>query len=254
MPPSARAAPARPPESPRYCKRTPRRDSAGRRQGVFNQHAAGVAHSPDRYARAAHLGGCRSDDQHPGSTPELSGVGELQPLRILSQHLSRGEDPPLHDILHAGPDGSEPVAPGPDATTGGGRGTHIQDFTLAYSYEGYWGDILAGIGSTDQTGNYVFPVVPSAVYKGGARASHYWLADGGFDTMSTLWNPQPDAEDVLVTIKYGGAMVTCTRISHRELGRSPWATHSSCSSDTTTTWATSTTSLAGQTGRVVPAR
>jgi hypothetical protein len=25
---------------------------------------------------------------------------------------------------------------------------------LAYSYDGYWNDILAGIGSTDQTGYY----------------------------------------------------------------------------------------------------
>ncbi len=79
----------------------------------------------------------------------------------------------------------------------------IEGITLSYSYDGYRGDILAGIGSTDQTGNYVFPVIPSAAYMGGARASHYWLADGGFDTMYTLWNPEPDAQELLVTLKYG---------------------------------------------------
>jgi hypothetical protein len=46
-------------------------------------------------------------------------------------------------------------------------------------------------------------VVPSAAYKGGARTSHYWLAAGGFDTMYTLWNPEPDAQELLVTLKYG---------------------------------------------------
>ena len=79
----------------------------------------------------------------------------------------------------------------------------VEAINLAYSYDGYWNDILAGIGSTDQTGNYVFPVVPSAAYKGGARTSHYWLAAGGFDTMYTLWNPEPDAQELLVTLKYG---------------------------------------------------
>ncbi len=79
----------------------------------------------------------------------------------------------------------------------------IQDINLAYSYDGYLNDILAGIGSTDQTGNYVFPVIPAVAYRGGPRVSHYWLADGAFDTMYSLWNPEPDAQELLVTLKYG---------------------------------------------------
>ena len=81
--------------------------------------------------------------------------------------------------------------------------TQIEAINLSFSYDGYWGDILAGIGSVDQTGNYVFPVVPAAVYKGGSRMSPYWLAEGGFDTMYTLWNPEPYAQELLVTLKYG---------------------------------------------------
>jgi hypothetical protein len=81
--------------------------------------------------------------------------------------------------------------------------TQIEAINLSFSYDGYWGDILAGIGSVDQTGNYVFPVVPAAVYKGGSRMSHYWLAEGGFDTMYTLWNPEPYAQELLVTLNYG---------------------------------------------------
>ncbi len=79
----------------------------------------------------------------------------------------------------------------------------IQDINLSFSYDGYWGDILAGVGSIDQTGNYVFPVPPKSVYKGGARASAYWLAEGGFDTMYTVWNPEPEAQELLLTLKYG---------------------------------------------------
>ncbi len=81
--------------------------------------------------------------------------------------------------------------------------TQIQDINLAYSYNGYLSDILAGIGSTDQTGNYVFPVIPAVAYRGGPRVSPYWLAAGGFDTMYTLWNPEPDAQELLVTLRYG---------------------------------------------------
>jgi hypothetical protein len=81
--------------------------------------------------------------------------------------------------------------------------TQIEALNLSYSYTGYWSDILAGVGSVDSTGNYVFPVPPERVYKGGARVSVYWLTAGGFDTMYTIWNPQPDAQDVLVTLKYG---------------------------------------------------
>ena len=84
--------------------------------------------------------------------------------------------------------------------------TQIEAINLTYSYDGNWSDILAGIGSTDQTGNYVFPVSSSAAYKGGARASNYWLAAGGFDTMYTLWNPEPDAQELLVTLKYGDGL------------------------------------------------
>ncbi len=81
--------------------------------------------------------------------------------------------------------------------------TQIQDINFSFSYDGYWGDVLAGIGSTDQSGNYVFPVVPGTAYKGGRRTSHYWLASGGFDTMYTVWNPEPEAQELLVTLKYG---------------------------------------------------
>ena len=35
--------------------------------------------------------------------------------------------------------------------------------------------------------------------------SHYWLATGGFDTMYTLWNPEADAQELLVTLRYGAS-------------------------------------------------
>ncbi len=79
----------------------------------------------------------------------------------------------------------------------------IEAINVAFSYDGYWNDILAAVGSTDRTGNYVFPVVPGAAYKGGARTSQYWLAQGGFDTMYTVWNPEPDAQELVVTLQYG---------------------------------------------------
>src|SRR5208283_2218606 len=49
--------------------------------------------------------------------------------------------------------------------------TQIEAINLTYSYDGNWSDILAGVGSIDQTQSYVFSVPPERVYKGGARGS-----------------------------------------------------------------------------------
>jgi hypothetical protein len=77
------------------------------------------------------------------------------------------------------------------------------DVNLEFSWIGSSQDILMGTGSVDQTGNYVFAVVPSAVAPSGSKHSVYWQYQGGFDTMYTLWNPDAKLEDLLVTLYFG---------------------------------------------------
>lgn len=80
----------------------------------------------------------------------------------------------------------------------------IMDFNLVYSYTGWHGDVISSIGSTGASGNYIFPVRAKPVYKSGGTVSTYWTYGGGFDTMYSLWNPETQAQDVLVTLRYAG--------------------------------------------------
>ncbi|MGH9468928.1 MAG: hypothetical protein ACRD1N_01135, partial [Terriglobia bacterium] len=70
---------------------------------------------------------------------------------------------------------------------------------LTYSYQGAWGDLLMAAGSVDQTGNYVFQVLPQGVTPGWAKDIAGWTVDGGYDTMFTLWNPASQPEDLIAT-------------------------------------------------------
>jgi hypothetical protein len=79
----------------------------------------------------------------------------------------------------------------------------IQDINLLFSYTGDYGDILAATGSTDGTGNYVFPVMPQAVGPSGPKASMYWEVANGFDTMYTIWNPTSIPQELVAILRYG---------------------------------------------------
>ncbi|MGD0097884.1 MAG: hypothetical protein ABSB60_15450, partial [Terracidiphilus sp.] len=85
----------------------------------------------------------------------------------------------------------------------------VSDLNLLYEFTGDYTDIIAATGSTDGTGNYVFPILPEAIAPSGAKNSAYWDAQGGFDTMYTIWNPTDSPEDLIVLVRYGaGAKYT----------------------------------------------
>jgi hypothetical protein len=79
----------------------------------------------------------------------------------------------------------------------------ISDISLLITYTGDYGDILSATGSTDGTGNYVFPVVPQAVGPSGSKTSIYWEVAGGFDTMYTIWNPTNSPQELVAVVHYG---------------------------------------------------
>jgi hypothetical protein len=85
----------------------------------------------------------------------------------------------------------------------------VSDLNLLYEFTGDYTDIIAATGSTDGTGNYVFPILPEAIAPSGAKNSAYWDAQNGFDTMYTIWNPTDSPEDLIVLVRYGaGAKYT----------------------------------------------
>lgn len=76
------------------------------------------------------------------------------------------------------------------------------NLNMTLSYRGHAGDVMVATGSVDETGTYVFEVEPEGLGRSSSKIASYWSVADGFDTMFSLWNPQPEAEDVLVTFYY----------------------------------------------------
>ncbi len=74
---------------------------------------------------------------------------------------------------------------------------------LEVSFTGHGGDLVLATGSVDQTGTYVFEVLPEAVGKSFGKQDALWTVASGFDTMYTLWNPTDRGQDFVATFFYG---------------------------------------------------
>ena len=57
-------------------------------------------------------------------------------------------------------------------------------------------------GSVDNTGTYVFQVVPHEVRESMSKTITYWSTGNGNDTMVTVWNPADEAQDYNFTLQY----------------------------------------------------
>lgn len=64
--------------------------------------------------------------------------------------------------------------------------------------------VLLASGSVDQTGTYVFQVLPHEVRESMAKTIAYWSTGNGDDTMVTIWNPADEAQNFLLTLHYSG--------------------------------------------------
>jgi hypothetical protein len=73
---------------------------------------------------------------------------------------------------------------------------------IAFTYDAPCGSLLLHSGSIDQSGSYVFEVPPEGVGKKWGQLSQFWEVDQGTDTMYTVWNLSPEAEDLIVTIYF----------------------------------------------------
>ena len=91
---------------------------------------------------------------------------------------------------------------------------------LTFNYSGAPGDVLIATGSTDQSSNYVFEVVPEGVGSSGGKEISYWKLGDGYDTMITLWNPGAEAEDLVLTLYYAEGSGTYLYPVHLEANAS----------------------------------
>lgn len=75
---------------------------------------------------------------------------------------------------------------------------------LTVSYMGHDGDVEVEMGSVDQTGNYVFQVISEPEEWTISRTLCRWSVLGDTNTMISLWNYSPIAEDLVLTLYYTG--------------------------------------------------
>lgn len=71
---------------------------------------------------------------------------------------------------------------------------------LKFSFSGQAQDLQLATGSVDQTGTYVFEVVPQGVGPTFGKEIPFWSTAQGNDTMITLWNATNTAEDLALTL------------------------------------------------------
>ncbi len=76
------------------------------------------------------------------------------------------------------------------------------------SFAGHAGSVLMTTGSTDQTGNYVFEVMPVRLSSAVGLQLPYWNTAHGNDTMYSLWNPGAAAQKVVLTLYSADGMHT----------------------------------------------
>jgi hypothetical protein len=74
---------------------------------------------------------------------------------------------------------------------------------LAFTYTGRGSDLIIATGSVDQTGTYVFEVMPQAIAENIGSITGYWSVDDGNDSMFNLWNPTDVPQEILATLYYG---------------------------------------------------
>jgi len=85
-----------------------------------------------------------------------------------------------------------------------GLGSFNGMITETFSAASNAGDLIVATGSTDQTANYVFEVLPQLVVTTKSLQDHFWRVGSGYDAMTALWNSGAAPEDLLVTISFAG--------------------------------------------------
>jgi 3D (Asp-Asp-Asp) domain-containing protein len=75
---------------------------------------------------------------------------------------------------------------------------------LSVSYTGRIGDLLFDTGSADQTGNYVFQVMPSLETPTIHKIICFWSVEGDTSTMISIWNYANSPQDATLLLQYSG--------------------------------------------------
>lgn len=68
------------------------------------------------------------------------------------------------------------------------------------SFTGVQGDLLLSTGAVDESGTYVFEVMPQETGVSAGKMLPYWNIAGANDTMYSIWNPNGAVQDVILTL------------------------------------------------------
>jgi len=75
---------------------------------------------------------------------------------------------------------------------------------LSLSYDGRYRDVIFDTGSADQSGTYVFQVMPSGEAPTANKIISYWTAEGDSSTMISIWNYAAKPQDATLVLYYSG--------------------------------------------------
>ncbi len=75
---------------------------------------------------------------------------------------------------------------------------------LSLSYNGRYRDLIFDTGSADQSGTYVFQVMPSGEAPTASKIISYWTTDGDSSTMFSVWNYASQPQDATLVLYYSG--------------------------------------------------
>ena len=87
---------------------------------------------------------------------------------------------------------------GPDAPLPNGYAN------LSVSFQGAFQDLIVDSGSVDQTGDYVFQVIPTGEAPTVSRTLCYWSVDGDSSTMISVWNFSDTLQDATLVLYFSG--------------------------------------------------
>jgi hypothetical protein len=85
-----------------------------------------------------------------------------------------------------------------------GLASFTGNMTLEFNILGPQGTLLVQAGSVDQTGTYVFEVMPRVIKESASKSIGYWSTANGDDTMVSIWNPADEAQNFVFRLVFSG--------------------------------------------------
>ncbi|MGA2219749.1 MAG: hypothetical protein ABSG51_16785, partial [Terracidiphilus sp.] len=139
----------------------------------------------------------QSDSADYGKFP---GLGQPEPILPVAPNFAGPLPRPETSAATPIEPNRTPFGPGSDQSIPGSMRGGFANISIAY--QGLEGDLMADVGSMDQSGNYVFEVAPVAAGPSIGKILCFWELRGNRDTVISVWNYISAAQDFQLVLLY----------------------------------------------------